>query len=132
MPWCLVADISWYINLEGLIFMFVTAQEYARQQAVSVQTVKRRLRAGTLQGYQSDGVNGRWYVKLEAIDASNISSGQAFDVDVSNRVHELEQQLGAAVQTIRVQNDLIYQLTQRALPAPTGSSWWRRLLIKVA
>jgi len=122
----------WYISLESLIVMFVTVQEYARQQAISVQTVKRRLKAGTLQGYQSDGANGRWYVAIEAINAPDISGAQAFDADVSSRVRELEEQLGAAVQTIRVQNDLIYQLTPRALPAPTESSWWRRLFMKVA
>lgn len=108
--------------------MFVTVQEYARQQDISVQTVKRRLRAGALRGYQADGVNGRWYIEVEAAEASDISSSQAFDSEVSARVRELEEQLGAAVQTIRVQNDLIYQLTQKALPAPTGVPWWRRAM----
>jgi len=108
--------------------MFVTVQEYARQQAISVQTTKRRLKAGTLQGYQADGVNGRWYIEIEGGPASDISSSQAFDSEVSARVRELEEQLGAAVQTIRVQNDLIYQLTQKALPASSSVSWWRRAM----
>ncbi len=122
----------------------VPIAEAARRLGVSVDTVKRRLRNGELQGHKQPGRGGfSWLIELEGSSPSNNwgnASANATDASVNDGqvqvLHELVEVLknevgrlkgeleakGREVQQLHV----LLQQAQTALPAPRdGRTWWR-------
>jgi Helix-turn-helix domain len=133
----------------------VTMAEAAKLLGVSVDTIRRKLRRGELQGYQQPRPQGFvWVVELpEDLEnpgntfAEGIASTPASDGGSKDEVHSLEEvvavlqaqvtaqqkQMEAQQEELAAKNKQIEQLhillqqAQAALPAPRGNGrpWWR-------
>jgi DNA-binding Lrp family transcriptional regulator len=117
-----------------------TIREAADRLGLSENTVRRRLHAGLLKGYQEDPPYGRWLVELSDKDIEGAARATGDGVtpelvealrDTIRRQDEtLEQfsrQLESKDQQIKELHVLLQQ-AQAALPAPRDNrSWWQRL-----
>jgi excisionase family DNA binding protein len=131
----------------------VPIAEAARRMGVSVDTVKRRLRNGELQGYKQPGRGGfSWLIEMDDSSPSNSSGNTSANATVNAPANDGETQaLRELVDTLRSQvtaqqNQLesyqqqfeakdrqieqlhvLLQQAQAALPAPRENhrSWWR-------
>ena len=127
----------------------VPVAEAARRYGVSVDTVKRRLRNGELQGHKQPGRGGfSWLIEMNGASPSNSEDATA-NATVDAPVNDGEvQALRELVETLRSQvmsqqkqaesehqqleakdNQIrelhvLLQQTQAALPAPSRR-WWR-------
>jgi predicted ArsR family transcriptional regulator len=115
-----------------------TIKEAADRLGLSENTVRRRLHAGLLKGYQEDPPYGRWLVELSDEDIEGAARATSDGVtpelvealrDTIRRQDEtLEQfsrQLESKDQQIKELHVLLQQ-AQAALPAPNENrSWWR-------
>ena len=134
----------------------VTMTEAARRLDVTVETVKRRLRRGELQGHKQPRPQGfTWLIEMpeETGDQDNTPSVTPSGTPLSNtEVHRLEGMVSLLQKELDItreelqhqrsmyQDELVsknkqieqlhvlLQQAQAALPAPRDSrSWWRRL-----
>jgi hypothetical protein len=117
-----------------------TIKEAADRLGLSENTVRRRLHAGLLKGYQEDPPYGRWLVELsdEDIEGAARATGdgvipglvEALRDTIRRQDETLEQfsrQLESKDQQIKELHVLLQQ-AQAALPAPRDNrSWWRKV-----
>ena len=120
----------------------ISIREAARLQGVAQDTIRRRIRRGELNAYQEPTPQGfRWLVELEEevaqaeptpTQGQGIGDAQAGEAQV---LRELVATLRSQVQgqgeeleaRRREVSELHILLQQKALPAPGGHPWWRRL-----
>ena len=134
------------IDVAGNGMPLVTVGEAADRLKVSTQTVKRRLKNGTLTGEQKDTPQGYiWLVDISEAEADTSILNEDISVDtlaaISREMQRLEQmveilqrelehrdgQLEAKDKQIE-QLHVLLQQTQAALPEPRDNrSWWQRL-----
>lgn len=126
------------IDIAGNSMPLVTVGEAADLLKVSTQTIKRRLKNGTLQGYI-------WLVDISEAEVDRPILNEAISCDtlaaISREMQRLEQmveilqkelehrdgQLEAKDKQIE-QLHVLLQQAQAALPAPRDNrSWWQRL-----
>jgi hypothetical protein len=125
----------------------VTVGEAADRLKISTQTVKRRLKNGTLQGEQKDTAQGYiWLVDISEAetdttilnddipgDTSAVTSREMERLDLMIEIlqKELEHRDGQLETKDRQieQLHVLLQQAQAALPSPGGTqrSWWRRV-----
>ena len=131
----------------------VPIAEAARRLGVSVDTVKRRLRNGELQGYKQPGRGGfSWLIEIDESSPSNSLGNASANATVNAPANDGEvQALRELVETLRAQVTaqqsqleshqqhfeakdrqigelhVLLQQAQAALPAPKENhhSWWR-------
>jgi transposase len=120
----------------------ISIREAAQLQGVSQDTIRRRIRRGELNAYKEPTPQGfRWVVELEEataqveppqVQGQGIGDAQAGEGEV---LRELVATLRSQVQDQGVElesrrrevSELHILLQQKALPAPEGRPWWRRL-----
>ena len=120
----------------------ISIREAAQLQGVAQDTIRRRIRRGELKAHQEPTPQGfRWLVELEEevaqaeptpTQGQGIGDAQAREAQV---LRELVATLRSQVQDQGVElearrrevSELHILLQQKALPAPGGSPWWRRL-----
>ena len=118
----------------------ISIREAAQLQGVAQDTIRRRIRRGELKAHQEPTPQGfRWLVELEEEVAQaeptqmqGIDDAQAGEAQV---LRELVATLRSQVQgqgeeleaRRREVSELHILLQQKALPAPEGRPWWRRL-----
>jgi hypothetical protein len=134
----------------------VTMTEAARRLDVTVETVKRRLRRGELQGHKQPRPQGfTWLIEMpeDTGDQDSTPSVTPLDIPTSNaEVHRLEDMVSLLQRELAItreelehqrsmyQSELVsknkqieqlhvlLQQAQAALPAPRDNrSWWQRL-----
>jgi hypothetical protein len=134
----------------------VTMTEAARRLDVTVETVKRRLRRGELQGHKQPRPQGfTWLIEMpeDTGDQDSTPSVTPSDTPASNaEVHRLEDMVSLLQRELAITRDelehqrsmyqselvsknkqieqlhVLLQQAQAALPAPRDNrSWWQRL-----
>jgi hypothetical protein len=124
----------------------VTVGEAADRLKVSTQTVKRRLKNGTLKGEQKDTPQGYiWLVDIsEAETDTTILNGDISgdtSAAISREIQRLEQMLEILQKELEHRDEqletkdrqikqlhVLLQQAQAALPSPRDNrSWWQRL-----
>ena len=127
---------------------FVSLEEAARRLGVSVTTVRRKLHAGELKGFQRPIPQGfLWEIELPEGTGLDPASQPSTDttegfhdthVGELEALHELVDVLKVQVQAQQVELEarrkevselhILLQQSQKSLPAPTPRrSWWARL-----
>lgn len=97
----------------------VGIKEAATMLGVSQDTIRRRLRRGTLKGEQVERPQGfTWAVHIEPQqnDSAQLMELVAF---LREQIAVKDGQIGELTYTLRVQ--------AKALPAPRSRNWWQRL-----
>ena len=120
----------------------IAIREAAQLQSVAQDTIRRRIRRGELKAHQEPTPQGfRWLVELEEevaqaeptqTQGQGIDDAQAGEAKVLRElVTTLRSQVqgqGEELQARRREvSELHILLQQKALPAPGGRPWWRRL-----
>jgi hypothetical protein len=134
----------------------VTMTEAARRLDVTVETVKRRLRRGELQGHKQPRPQGfAWLIEMpeDTGDQDSTPSVTPSDTPTSNaEVHRLEDMISLLQKELAIAREelehqrsmyqselvsknkqieqlhILLQQAQAALPAPRDNrSWWQRL-----
>ena len=124
---------------------FVPVADAAAIMGAHPDTVRRRLRAGTLRGQRDPGPPARWLVEVPddataPTDDATALARQAADLQAENRM--LRGQLATMHATLdheREQSELLakaHEQLTRALPAPAADAaparapWWRRAFVR--
>ena len=120
----------------------ISIREAAQLQGVSQDTIRRRIRRGELKAHQEPTPQGfRWLVELEE-EVAQAEPTQTQELGIGDAQAGEAQVLRELVATLRSQvqgqgeelqarrrevSELHILLQQKALPAPEGRPWWRRL-----
>ncbi|HZA21576.1 MAG TPA: helix-turn-helix domain-containing protein [Dehalococcoidia bacterium] len=119
----------------------LTIKEAADKLGISENTVRRRLHAGLLRGYQEDPPYGRWVVELseEDIATARLSAVDGVTPELVAALRDTIRRQGEALEQFSQQLEskdkqieqlhVLLQQVQAALPAPRdGRPWWQRWL----
>jgi len=94
-----------------------TITEAAAHLNIHVNTVRRRLNRGELQGHQEDG---KWFVELPGEQATSTTDS------TTDLITFLKEVISTKDEQIGI---LLHRLGEvKVLPAPKPSAWWRSLL----
>ena len=122
---------------------FVPVPDAAASLGIHPDTVRRRLRAGTLRGQRDPGPPARWLVEVHddaTTPPDDATARRLVEVEATNAVLRRElQTLHEAIRHERAQSELLakaHEQLTRALPAPAADAaparapWWRRAFVR--